>query len=477
MAKILIHSAAIVSVDPDIGNLSRGDILIENDRIRAVGADLGVEDAETIDGSGMIAIPGLVNAHNHLWQTVIRGIGSNFTGSDYYDYLHAGAAPRFTPDDLRASELAGGLAQIDMGTTTVFDWCHNNPTPDHTDAAIDGLAASGVRALFGHGSVKPKPQPGQPHFSQIPHSRAEIERLRKGRLASDDALVTLAMCILGPDYSTIDVCREDFALAREMGLVSSSHVWGRRNRLNPGGYLDLRREGLLPEGHNAVHANYIPDEEIRALVDAGCTITATPIVEIRGHGRPPLVGRVAAQGGRPSIANDSEVGVTGSMFESLRIALQVQRLFDNVQTQRELDEGTNPEAAAYEERNLKTIGTGGGVMQRDHISTGEGLKWATINNARVLGMEDRIGSLTPGKQADIVLLRRTDWNMAPALDPENAVVMFAHPGNVDTVLINGVVKKRAGRLVDTATEAKARAEILQRGARLMADAGYPHLAW
>ncbi|MGI3171060.1 amidohydrolase family protein [Pseudooceanicola sp. C21-150M6] len=477
MSAYVIKGAAIVSVDPGIGNLSRGDILVQGDRIAAIAPDLGTVDAEVIDGARMIAMPGLVNAHNHLWQTVIRGIGSNFGGADYYNYLHAGAAPRFLPEDLYYSELAGGLSQIDAGTTTVFDWCHNNPTPAHTDAAIDGLAASGVRALFGHGTVKPKPKPGDPHFSEIPHPREEIERLRKGRFASDDGLLSLAMCVLGPDYSTIDVCRQDFALAKETGLITSAHVWGRRNRLNPGGYLDLQKEGLLPEGHNAVHANYISDAEIRALVDAGCTITATPPAELRGHGVPPLIGRVADQGGRPSVANDSEVGVTGSMFETMRLSLQADRFYRNVQTQRELEEGSNPEAAAFEAENLKTIGTGGGVYQKEKIVTGDALKWATLNNARVLGMEHMIGSLTPGKKADIVLLRRDDWNMGPALNPENAVVMFAHPGNVDTVMIDGILRKRHGMILDTAAAGTARKEIAERGPRLMADAGYPDIAW
>lgn len=477
MTRTVIRSAAIVSVDPEVGNLAKGDILVEDDTIRAIGPALDVDDAVEVDGSGKIAIPGLVNAHNHLWQTVIRGIGSNFAGADYYNYLHAGAAPRYRPDDLYAAELAGGLSQIDAGTTSVFDWCHNNPTPEHTDAAIDGLAASGVRAVFGHGTVKPKPKPGEPHFSQIPHPRAEAERLRRERFAADDALMTLALCILGPDYSTLEVCEQDFALAKEMGVISSAHVWGRANRLNPGGYLDIAKLGLLPAGHNAVHANYIPDEEIKALVDAGCTITATPPAEIRGHARPPLVGRVADQGGRPSVANDSEVGVTGSMFEAIRLALQVQRLFNNIEVQRQLDSPEDNEAKRYQAENLKTIGTGGGLMEINSLPTAEALRWGTINNARVMGLEDKIGSLTPGKKADIVLLNRDDWNMAPALDPLNAVVMFAHPGNVDWVMVNGAVKKENGRLVDVEAATRAKAELDTRGRRLLADAGYPDLAW
>src|SRR5690606_20735402 len=152
----------------------------------------------------------------------------------------------------------------------------------------------------------PKPRLGEPHFSQVPHPRSEIERLRRESFTSDDGLLRLAMCILGPDYSTLEVCRQDFALARELGLISSAHVWGRANRLVPGGYRQIAAEGLLDSRHNVVHANYIEDDEIKILIDAGATITATPPAEIRGHGKPPLIGRVAAAGGKPSIGNDSE---------------------------------------------------------------------------------------------------------------------------------------------------------------------------
>lgn len=475
MGKTLIKAGAVISVDKKIGMLPKGDVLIEDDRIVAVAPSIDAEDAEIVDASGAIVMPGLVNAHIHLWQTVVRGIGADWAGSDYYNYMHAGIATRFTPDDLRLSEYIGGLSQIDSGVTTLFDWCHNNPTPEHTDAALDGLMASGVRALFGHGTVKPRPKPGEKHFSEIPHPRGEIERLMRERFSSSGGLVNLAMCILGPDYSTLEVCRQDFQMAREFDLISSAHVWGRSNRLVAEGYRRIAAENLLNEKHNVVHANYIEDDEIKVLVDAGASITATSIVEIKGHAAPPLIGRVSAAGGRPSIGNDTEAGVTGSMFETMRISLSAQRLFDNIEVQREID---RRKAAGEEHKpeNLKVIGSGGGLVDKISVNAMEALEWATVNNARALGMEDRIGSLTPGKKADILLIRRNDLNMAPALNPVQAVVMYATASNVDTVFIDGRRVKQGGRLLN-APDARKVEELNARGRRLLQDAGFPELGW
>jgi len=475
--KYLIKSGAIISVDPDIGRMSKGDVLIEGDRIAAIAPEIEAPDAEVVDATRMIVIPGLVNAHIHLWQTILRGIGNNWGGSDYYNYVHAGAAPRFTPDDTRVSTYAGALSQINAGTTTLFDWCHNNTTPEHTDAAIEGLTASGVRALFGHGTVKPKPKPGDKPFSEIPHPRAEIERLRRRRFAADSGLVQLAMCILGPDYATLDVCRQDFTLAREYDLISSAHVWGRANRLIPTGYRQIAAEGLLTSKHNLAHANYIENDEIKVIVDHGASITATGIVEIKNHAVPPLIGRVKAQGGTPSIANDTEVGVIGTMFATMRMALMVQRLFDNIDLNERLKRGEAPEAAAYIRENLKQIGAGGGLREETTVRSIEALEWATINNARALGLESRIGSLTPGKKADIVLLTRDTLNMAPAHDPIDAAVMFAETGNVDTVFIDGKPRKRGGVLLDIPDLPGLLHEIGERGRGVLARAGFGQISW
>lgn len=475
MPKLLIKNGTIISMDSKIGDLPGGDILVVDGKIAEIAPHIDANDADIIDGRNCIVIPGLVHAHIHSWQTALRGLGGDWAGTDYFKFFHEMFAPRYTPEDTYIGTLMGALMQIASGTTTMFDWCHNNTTPAHTDAAVDALQESGIRAIFGHGTAKPKPRAGEKHFSEIPHPRAEIHRLRTGRLASDDALVTLAACILGPDYSTLDVCRHDFRMARDYGLLSSAHVWGRPNRLVSGGYRTIAQEGLLGPDHNIVHANYIADDELKVIVDSGASATSTAAIELRNHAREPLSGRVFRLGGKPSIAVDSEVSAAGNMFEVMRFALQAQRIFDNIETVRRIESNEDPSAAEYAKRNLSTIGTGGSPIPTVSVTARQVLEWGTINNARAMRLDHKIGSLTPGKQADITLIRRDTLNMLCAHDPVQAVVFYAHGSDVDTVLIDGKIVKRNGHLVFPQLEARraalmASAEKLFDGSRVRASA-------
>ena len=472
MAKTLIKNGIIVSMDTRVGDLPQGDVLIDNDKIADIGPSLNVDDAEVIDADGMIVMPGLVNAHVHLWQTALRGLGADWAGSDYYNYLHANLATRFRPEDTYISTLVGGLNQLDSGTTTVFDWCHNNYTPAHTDAAIDGLAETGIRAVFGHGTVKPKPKEGEAHFSTIPHPEGEIRRLREGRFASDDGLMKLAMAILGPDYSTLEVNLHDFRLARELGLLSSAHVWGRENRLVPDGYRKIAEEGLLGPDHNISHGNYMLEDEIQVICDCGTSMTSTPPVEIRAHVKEPVIGKVIAAGGRPSIGMDSEVVVSGDMFNAMRTALQVQRIFDNLAQAERIKLGQDSEAAKFAKENLKVIGTGGSIIKELSVSTRQALEWATVDNAKALQLEDKIGSLTPGKQADVLLLTTDSLNVLPVNDPIQCIVFNANNANVDTVFVAGRKMKEGGKLtLDAGDLARRKQQLVDSGQWLLTAAG------
>ena len=469
MERTLITNGVIVTVDPDLGILDGGDLLIEDGRIAAIGHHLDAADARRIDATGMIVMPGLINAHIHTWETVFRGIGADWINHEYFEYFLGELAEQFTPDDIYISTLMGCLNQIDGGCTTVFDWLHNTHSPDHTDMAIAALEESGVRAVFGHGTPKPSPKPGEPHFSTIPHPAHEIERLRKGRFASDDGLLSLAMCILGPDYSPLEVNRHDFLLAREYDLLTSAHVWGGPKRLTPNGYFTLVEEGLLDAKHTAVHANYFEDDEVRLLVDHGCSFTATSSIEA-GLPRPPLISKVIVAGGYPSIAIDTEIEITGSMFEVMRASIQLQRAFDAV------------DAAAVTARGERQPANSDKLSRPDIDSTSvsgkplsrwmDVLEWATINNARAMNLDHVTGSLTPGKQADIVLLRATDLNMLPAFDPVQAIVVHANQSNVDTVLIGGRVVKADGRMLYPAQALTDNGvQLVDASRRLMGEAG------
>ncbi len=423
MRRTLLQGGDVLTLDPALGDIPNGDVLIEDDVIREVGRGVRAPDAERVDARDFIVMPGLVNAHQHTWQTGVRGIAGDWSLAEYLRNVHEGFGPRFRPEDVYLANLVGALNQLACGATTLFDWCHNNPTPDHTDAGIDGLAEAGIRAVFGHGTPKPRIAEGEPPLSRRPHPPGEIARLRKGRLASEESLITLAMAARGPDLSALDVCVQDARLAREHGLLWSAHVGGGFQRETPDGIRRLAREGLLGPDFNAVHANQLSGEELGILVDSGCSITSCPEVEMQmGHGEP-VIARVLVLGGRPTLGIDVESNISGDVFTMMRMGLQFARARENQKT---LDGRTSPARVA--------------------VSARRALEWATIDGARALGLGERTGSLTPGKQADVILLRKTDLNLFPAHDALETVVFQASFANVDAVFVAGEVVKKGGAL-------------------------------
>jgi 5-methylthioadenosine/S-adenosylhomocysteine deaminase len=433
-------------MDAALPAVAAGDVLIRDDRIEAIAAELpSAEGIEIIDAAGMIAMPGLINAHLHTWQTALRGLAADWTITQYMRAMHAGLATLFRPEDIHIATVMGALNQINCGTTTLVDWCHNNPTPEHTDAAVAGLTESGIRAVFLHGSPKPDPKPGQRHFSEIPMPRAEVERLRNGPLSSGDALVTLGLAILGPAYSTYEVARADMRLARELDLLASMHVGGGAMR-TPDGFERLAAEGLLGPRMNIVHGNSLTDAQLAMLAEAGTVFTVTADVELQmGFGNS-LTGRLRALNAPVTIGPDVEPAVRGDMFTAMRTTLQAQRHLDNVQS-------------------LKSTGV---APETSTITCREALAWATVNGAKLLNGTNRVGSLAPGKQADLILLRANDLNLAPAHDPINSIVAHAGPENVDTVFIAGRMVKRAGRLLAADLDPKREA-LAQSGRRIWSD--------
>jgi 5-methylthioadenosine/S-adenosylhomocysteine deaminase len=451
MRRTLIRNASVVTIDPALGDIPDGDILIEGEKIAAVGRNLQADDAETIDAKGMIACPGLINAHIHTWEIGLRGIGANWCGPDYFNILHHNLTNLFDPADNYIANLVGSWSQLDAGTTTIFDWCHNLRTPEMSDASIDGLEESGIRAVFGHGTTKPQPKPGEVPFWETPHPAGEIRRLRTGRLASDDRLVTLAMAILGPDESTYEVTVHDIRLAREYGLIASAHTWGRPPRIVDHGMFRLAADGLLGPDHNITHGNNLADDELKICIDHGVSLTATPSTEMLNASHVPLLGRTLDLGGRVTLGTDVDVYMTGSMLLLMREAFKQQRLLDNFKLR---DEGRWP-------------------TKRHRTRPRMALEWATIENARALRLDHKIGSLTPGKQADLILVRTGDLGVFPAEDPAHVVVLYAETAQVDTVFVAGEKRKAGGRLlVEPAVLAAKQAELVRSRRRIMQAGNY-----
>ena len=446
MAARLIRGGIVVSMDPAIGDLRRGDVLVEGDRIQAVAERIDAPGAEVIDASGCIVLPGLVNAHQHTWQTALRGVAGNWTILEYFHHVHAGLATKFRPEDIYIATLVGALNQMNCGATTLVDWCHNNPTPEHTDRAVDALAESGIRAAFFHGSPKPDPKPGQKPFWEVPHPRTEVERLLK-RLPANNGLVTLGLAILGPHYSTYEVAQQDFRLAREFGLIASMHCAGGEAR-TPDGWDRLAAEGLLGDNTNIVHGQTLSDDQLAFMVEQGVTFSLTPETEMtQGHGFA-ITGRLRKLGVQPSLGVDLESAISGDLFGVARAALASQRAMDNADSRTATG---------------KLPGT-------STIHCREALGWITIEGARMLKMDDRIGSLTPGKQADVILIRADDLNMWPVHDPVTSVVMQANTGNVDTVMVAGEFRKRHGKLLYPPL-GQRKEELLASGQRILGELG------
>ena len=417
----LIRGATIITMDA-LGDLPQGDILVTGDTLTEIAPAIRADNAQAIDGAGFIVIPGLVNAHMHTWQTALRGLAANWTLLQYFQKMHAGLATVFEPRDLYIATVVGSLNQLNCGTTTLADWCHNNPTPEHNDAAIGGLLESGIRAAFFHGTPKPDPKPGQTPFWEVPHPRAEIERLLKAHQGKP--LLSVHAAVLGPHYSTLEVSLHDFAMAKELGLIASLHQGGGPARTE-GGWEKLEAAGLLGDHINIVHGHALSDEQLRRFCDLGMSFSAAAESEMsQGHGFP-ITGRLRAVGRAPSLGVDLESVLSGDMLTQARIALGMQRSLDNF---------------AFREAN-------GGIPPTSTVTTREALSWVTVEGARMLKQSHRIGSLAAGKQADLVMIRATDLNMQPVVDAVNSVVMQTSLANIDSVMVAGEWKKRNGQLL------------------------------
>jgi cytosine/adenosine deaminase-related metal-dependent hydrolase len=419
--RTLIVGGTVVTVDTALGDLPRGAVLVEDGVILDVAPEIDVHDAERIDATDCLVLPGLVDTHRHTWQALFRNIASDWTLAHYFTGLHGTLSGLYRPEDTYAGNLIGTLEALDGGITTLLDWSHNLNTPDHTDAAVDAVVESGARVVFGHGGGHRHWQP----VSSLPHPADDVRRLRDRRLSSDDALVTLCLAPRGNQFATMEVTEEDWALADELGIRISCHFgdgeWGKGRPVAA-----LAERGLLGPTMTFVHCNTLADDELSLMADHGCTASISPDIELQmGHGWP-ATGRLLDAGIRPSLSIDVCCSNGGHLFGTMRATIGTERGFDNEQA-RDRGEASVPEM---------------------ELTCRDVLEFATIEGARACGMDDRIGSLTPGKRADVIVVRADSFGMTPLNNPVGAFVYNAHPGLVETILVDGRVVKRDGKLVD-----------------------------
>jgi cytosine/adenosine deaminase-related metal-dependent hydrolase len=437
--RILIRGGHVISMDPEIGDLPQTDILIEDDKIAAIGPDIGIgleELASThiVNATGRVIIPGFVDTHRHTWQACIRGCASDATLDDYIAEILETFAPHYRPEDVYAGNLAGALECLNAGITTLVDWSHINNTPDHPDAAIQALNETGIRAQYAYGSACTS-------FarywsdSKIAMPAADVRRVKESYFESGSGLLTMALATRGPGFCVPEVVRAEWGLADELGLPITVHV--AMGRLG-GRYAMVKQlgdMGLLRERTTYIHACYLSDEEWRMVSDSGGTVSIAAQFELQlGHGWPPVM-KAIEFGLEPSLSTDAVTVVPGDPFTQMRSAFAAERA-------RVLSAGPQQDPTVPE--SLLTV--------RDMLTM------ATINGAKVAGLGDRTGSLTPGKQADVVIIDATALNMVPVTDPVAAVVQCADPSNVETVIVGGVIRKLDGYLLADTTRARVLVE-------------------
>ncbi len=416
-ARTLLQGGWLVTMVPG-AEAVRGDLLIDDDRIAAVGRLDDVTDADVVDARDRIVLPGLVDTHRHMWQTALRTIACDWTLGQYFARMRGRMGGVFRPEDTFASTLLGMVEALDSGITTVVDWSHNLNGPDHADAAWDALKRGGGRALFSYGATNDQAL-GR---DASPHTR-DVVRLRKGVGSDDTALVTLGMAVRGPEFSAIDICVADWALARELGLSVTVHVGGGL-RGAQGGVAELGARGLLGPDTTYVHCNMLSDTELDMVADAGGRASVSPEVEANmGHG-PAATARLRSRGIPTGLSADVCTNVGGDLFGAMRVAIALQR-------------GADHAAALARGETLAEV----------TLTAREVLAMATVDGARACGLDDRIGTLEVGKQADVLLLRADTPNLAPMSDPVGAVVHAAGTNNVESVYVAGRPVKREGRFV------------------------------
>jgi 5-methylthioadenosine/S-adenosylhomocysteine deaminase len=401
--RILLKGGVVLTLDRQVGDFAQADVLVENGKISAVRPDIAVpaEAAAVIDAANHILIPGFVDTHSHSYQGILRGIMTNgVLDPDYNRDVQTKLTPAFQPADVYAGVLMTALGLIDMGTTAIVDVSQISHTPEHSDACIRALQDSGIRALYAYSR-------GLGPATQYPQ---DVLRLQRAYFSAKDQLLTLGLGV-GLDAKA-------FGVARDAGVSAVLHI-----RNDSAGLLALGRAGLLRSGDEYIHCTNLSGDAWRLIRDTGGHVSLCPQIEMSmGHGMP-AVQDALDHGLRPSLSSDHSVTIAPDFFTVMRTVFTFQRMQIFARARSAM-------------QDLPPL-----------LTCREVLEFATIEGARCASLDGKIGTLTPGKEADIIMLRADRLNLWPLNNAPGTVVNLMNPGNVDTVFIAGQVRKWRGNLV------------------------------
>ncbi|MDX6653898.1 MAG: hypothetical protein QOH18_599 [Solirubrobacterales bacterium] len=421
--RVLLRGATVVSMDPAVGDFERADILIVGSKIEAVGPDLGeaAADGQTliVELGGSIVIPGLQDTHRHAWQNQLRRLLPDIDIDGYVTELHLNMGPNFRPEDIYAGNLISGLGAIDSGVTTVMDFSHNSRSADHSDAAIEAWFDSGARAI--HASCAPLSGTWDEQWP------GDVERIRNQWFSSDDQLVTLRLGVIGRAVPEIQdpvaLSAEGLQAARDLGLeISVDAMYGP----NASAQLEeLGEQGMLGPDMTYIHCQDISDTAWQLIADTGGSVSLAPTSDAQlglASGVTP-VQKSLDMGIRPALSVDVECCLTTNLFTQMQVVLNIQRMMAFSAQFRGEEDAPSP------------------IPLRDVLD------FATVQGAKANGLIDKSGTITPGKEADLVVIGADDVNTMPLNNAVGTVVLAADTRNVEAVFIAGQVRKWDGRLV------------------------------
>lgn len=440
--RLLIKGGVVMSVDDSVGNFATGDVLVEGSKIVDVGAHIDAADAHVIDASGKIVMPGFIDTHHHQFETGLRSSladaivvndGKPENARNYYEAMLLGFSQHYRPQDVYINELYGGLAQLDAGVTTVMDVSQIHHSAEHSDAAIQGLRDAGRRGVFGYfeGWWDGKEHPGG------------ARRIRNQYFSSDDSLLTMVMG--GEIY--IEGYEEMWQIGRELDLQIALHVvttFGMTPTFD-----ELAQKGVFGPDNIFIHMTGMTDDAWKAAADAGAHVSLSVPIEMHmRHGQPPIQ-KALDLGMSVSLSSDVECTMSADFFTQMRALITLQRMMAN-------------ERALSGDENHPAL-----------MRTSDAIRHATIEGARGLRLDRKTGSLTPGKDADILLLDAEAMNVAPLNNAPGAVVTLMDRSNVDTVMVAGKIRKWQGQLLGHDMD-KLRRELEESRDYIFEKAGVAH---
>jgi 5-methylthioadenosine/S-adenosylhomocysteine deaminase len=435
--QFVIRGATVLTMDPSLGDFVPGELRVNNGVIVAVGRQVDATNAQVIDGGGMICMPGFVDTHWHLWTSLFRPFVRSDVGALGYFPVTSRLGPHMTPEDSYRSVRLGLAEALSAGVTTVHNWAHNVRSPEHADAELSAMRDSGVRGRFAYGPVQGMPD-------DQPMDMAAVARTQKAWMPGD-RLITMGICSRNVGalnvgggargVITIDMVKQDWGGARALGLPITMHTSG----ASP--IMVLEQAGLLGSDVQLIHPLLTTEEERNILKMRDVRYSMSPTGEAR---RPQSVGviqlgELLEAGVKVSLSTDHTTNYNCDPFVAMRIlfALHQHRIGAKVPL------------------TLKRL-----------------VQLATLDGAVDLGIAGRTGSLTPGKRADLILVRVTDINMTPVGDPYEALVSLAQTGNIDTVIVDGRILRQSGKFA-ALDHAKVVREAQEAALALRARANWP----